>query len=56
VNEPPFPDSICHRCAAHRYVEGRATVFVLCTALPDKYPRQPRAVVPDAGDDEGRAK
>jgi hypothetical protein len=37
----PFPESLCHRCAARRYVQGRATVFILCTALPEKYPRQP---------------
>jgi len=35
------PESLCHRCAAHRYVQGRATTFVMCTALPVKYPPQP---------------
>jgi hypothetical protein len=38
---PPYHNSHCHRCAAHRYVKGRATVFVMCTALPVKYPPQP---------------
>jgi len=33
--------SLCHRCEAHRYVKGRATTFVMCTALPVKYPPQP---------------
>jgi hypothetical protein len=37
----PHPDSLCVRCAAVRLVPGRATVFVLCTALPQKYPPQP---------------
>lgn len=37
----PHPDSLCVRCAARRLVAGRATVFVLCTALPQKYPPQP---------------
>jgi hypothetical protein len=37
----PHPDSLCVRCAACRLVPGRATVFVLCTALPQKYPPQP---------------
>ncbi len=37
----PHPESLCHRCAARRYVKGRATVFVMCTALPVKYPPQP---------------
>ncbi len=41
VPSPPYPASICHRCAAHRYVMGRATLFVRCTALPRKYPSQP---------------
>ena len=37
----PHPASLCHRCEARRYVRGRATLFVLCTALPEKYPPQP---------------
>ena len=41
VPDPPYPDSLCHRCAARRYVKGRATTFFLCTALPEKYPPQP---------------
>ncbi len=39
--EVPYPNSLCHRCAARRYVKGRAALFVLCTALPEKYPLQP---------------
>jgi hypothetical protein len=38
---PPFPASLCHGCAARRYVRTRSSTFVLCTALPEKYPRQP---------------
>ena len=39
-SDPPYPESLCHRCAARRYVKGRVTVFVMCTALPEKYPAQ----------------
>jgi hypothetical protein len=35
------PTSLCHRCAARQYVRGRATLFVMCTALLVKYPPQP---------------
>jgi len=38
---PPYPNSLCHGCVARRYVEGRATLFVMCTALLEKYPPQP---------------
>jgi hypothetical protein len=39
---PPFPDSLCHRCAAPpRYVRSARSVFILCPLLPEKYPRQP---------------
>jgi hypothetical protein len=41
VSSPLYPDSLCHRCAACRYVKGRAMLFVMCTALPVKYPAQP---------------
>ena len=37
----PHPESLCHRCAARSYVQGRATTFVMRTALPVKYPPQP---------------
>ncbi len=37
----PFPDSLCHRCEAHRQVRTKTSLFVMCTALPVKYPRQP---------------
>jgi hypothetical protein len=43
---PPFPESLCHRCVAHRYVPGKTSVFIMCTALPDKYPRQPVLACP----------
>lgn len=40
--ERPFPSSLCHRCAAHRYIQsGRGSVFILCSRLSQKYPRQP---------------
>ena len=37
----PFPDSLCHDCAHLRYVRTATTTFLLCHALPDKYPPQP---------------
>lgn len=38
----PFPESLCHRCAAPpRYVQGGRSVFILCPLLPAKYPPQP---------------
>lgn len=36
-----FADSVCWGCVSHRPVAGRNTTFVLCTALAEKYPRQP---------------
>ena len=39
--ERPFPESLCHRCAASRYVPGKTSVFIMCTALPVRYPPQP---------------
>jgi hypothetical protein len=39
---PPFPDSLCHGCAARRYVKTKTSTFVMCT-VPEmaKYPPQP---------------
>jgi hypothetical protein len=38
----PFPESLCHRCAAPpRYVVGKHSTFILCPLLPGKYPPQP---------------
>ena len=38
----PFPDSLCHRCAAPpRYVRSATTTFILCPLLEQKYPPQP---------------
>ena len=38
----PFPESLCHTCAAPpRYVRSTRSTFILCPLLPDKYPRQP---------------
>jgi hypothetical protein len=42
----PFADSLCPGCAAHRPIRGRNTTFIMCTALPDKYPRQPVLACP----------
>lgn len=44
--DPPFPDSLCHTCVAHRYVPTRTSTFIQCTALPVKYPRQPVEACP----------
>lgn len=39
---PPFPSSLCHRCAAPpKYVRTKTSTFILCPLLPDKYPPQP---------------
>ena len=38
----PFPESLCHRCAAPpRYVKTPTSTFILCPLLPKKYPPQP---------------
>jgi len=38
----PYPESLCHRCAAPpRYIVARTSVFIMCPLLPAKYPRQP---------------
>ncbi|MBS2024118.1 MAG: hypothetical protein JST92_17075 [Deltaproteobacteria bacterium] len=43
----PYPDSLCHRCAAPpRYIRTPTSVFILCPILPDKYPRQPVRACP----------
>jgi hypothetical protein len=52
-DELPFPESLCHRCGAPpRYLRGKATWFVWCPRIPERYPRQPVLVcswfVPDA--------
>lgn len=43
----PFPESLCHRCAAPpRYVRTVTSTFILCPLLPIKYPPQPVLVCP----------
>jgi len=43
----PFPESLCHSCAAPpRYVRSARSTFILCPLLPDKYPRQPVRACP----------
>lgn len=47
-SDPPFPDSLCHRCRSLRLVGNkRGSIFLQCThpALP-KYPRQPVIACP----------
>jgi hypothetical protein len=43
MDEPvPYPDSLCHRCAAPpRIVRTKTSAFILCPLLPEKYPPQP---------------
>lgn len=41
-----FSESICHLCANVRHVATKTSTFVMCTALPTKYPRQPIAECP----------
>jgi hypothetical protein len=43
---PAHPESLCQACAARRAVRTKSALFVLCTALPVKYPRQPVATCP----------
>ncbi|MBK6685061.1 MAG: hypothetical protein IPG45_11395 [Deltaproteobacteria bacterium] len=43
----PFPNSLCHRCQHLRVVESaKGSVFLKCTALPQKYPSQPVLLCP----------
>jgi len=43
----PYPESLCHRCAAPpRYVRSARSVFILCPLLPEKYPPQPVRACP----------
>ncbi len=38
----PFPESLCHRCAAPpKYVRTSTSVYILCPLRPERYPRQP---------------
>ena len=37
----PFATSLCHRCAALKLVPGKNSLFLQCSALPQKYPPQP---------------
>ncbi|MCU1281435.1 MAG: hypothetical protein JWM53_4981 [bacterium] len=38
----PFPESLCHRCAAPpKYVRTERSTFVRCPLVAEKYPRQP---------------
>jgi hypothetical protein len=47
VGQPPFPESLCHRCAAPpRYVRTATSVFIWCPLVPDHYPRQPVLACP----------
>jgi hypothetical protein len=40
--DAPFPESLCHRCAAPpKYVKTAKSTFILCPLLPGKYPPQP---------------
>jgi hypothetical protein len=38
---PEWRGSLCSRCGACRRIDGRQSTFLMCTALPQKYPRQP---------------
>lgn len=40
--ELPFPESLCHSCAAPpKYVRTERSTFVRCPLVAEKYPRQP---------------
>jgi hypothetical protein len=38
---PPEAAGLCWRCAHHRAIKTARSTFVMCQALPVKYPRQP---------------
>ncbi|HVY37060.1 MAG TPA: hypothetical protein VHM31_03975 [Polyangia bacterium] len=40
-DDRPFPGSLCWRCAHHRAIATPRSTFLMCTALPVKYPPQP---------------
>jgi hypothetical protein len=42
----PYPESLCWRCAHHRAIKTARYSFVMCNALPVKYPRQPVSSCP----------
>ncbi len=47
MSDLPFPESLCHRCAAPpKYVRTARSVFVLCPLVDAKYPRQPVLACP----------
>jgi GNAT superfamily N-acetyltransferase len=47
VSELPFPESLCHLCAAPpKYVRTARSTFVMCPLLAEKYPRQPVLACP----------
>ncbi len=38
----PYPNSLCHTCAAPpRYIQSARSIFILCPLLDGKYPCQP---------------
>jgi hypothetical protein len=41
LRPPPFPESLCHLCRHCRRIDGARSSFLLCEALPQKYPPQP---------------
>jgi RimJ/RimL family protein N-acetyltransferase len=42
VSDEPFPESLCHGCAAPpKYVRTERSTFIRCPLVADKYPRQP---------------
>jgi hypothetical protein len=46
-SDKPFPESLCHRCAAPpQYVRTATSVFIRCPLLPVKYPPQPVRTCP----------
>ncbi len=47
AEEPPFADSLCHRCAAPpRFVRTARSVFIYCPVLK-RYPPQPVRACPE---------
>ena len=46
IDARQFPESLCHRCANSRTITTKTSTFLMCTALPTKYPRQPILACP----------
>lgn len=51
----PYPESLCARCVGEKRIVGARSMFVMCTRLPNKYPRQPVLSCEAYGERDGDA-